>query len=243
MKKTLPLILLSFSAFGAHLPEFSQGEIKINYPCGTESLIPKNKEEKEVITFFERGNNELYQKGYILRRRVGEGESDFTIKYRSEDSFRVDRNHYQELLISRMGEFKCEYDFAYFPGRINFGRSCSFKSETEIPIQEHNDFTSMIGKEINGGLSIQTMKGVSVQSINWKVKLKPQEEQENPFNKRPSLEKWTIRGECRLEISGKLSNLSQETVEAGFRFLRRLVPEAPSPAQGSKTSWVLGVKH
>jgi len=243
MKNTLPLFLLSFSAYGAHLPEFTQGEIKINYPCGTESVISKNKEEKEVITFFERGNNELYEAGYILRRRVSEGDRDFTIKYRSKESFSVDRNYYQELLNSEMGEFKCEYDFTYLPQKLNFSRSCSFKSETEMPLQEHNDFTSMIGKEIDGGFHINSMKEVSAQSVSWKVKLTSQEEQENPFTKRPSLEKWTVRDECRLEISGKLSNLSQEAVEAGFQFLLRLVPEAPSPEQGSKTSWALGVTY
>ena len=243
MKKTLLYFLLSFSAYGAHLPEFTQGEIKINYPCGTETLISKNKEAKEAITFFERGNNELYQEGYILRRRVSEGERDFTIKYRSKDFFSVNGNYYQELLSSVMGEFKCEYDFTYHPQGTNFSRSCSFKSETVMPLPEHNDFTSMIGKEIEGGLHIHSMKEVSVQSISWKVKLTPQEEQESPFTKRPSLEKWTVRDECRLEISGKLSNLSPEAVEAGFQFLLRLVPETPSPEQGSKTSWALGVRY
>ncbi len=236
MNKTFLLFFLTFSAFGAHLPEFTQGEIKINYPCGTESLIPKNKEENELITFFERGNNEFYKEGYILRRRVSDGASDFTVKYRSHDPFSLNKDLYQELLGSTAGELKCELDFTYHPVTPTFSRSCSFKSDTEDAVREHGDFILMIGKEM-GGIETQELKRIMIHSTSWKAK------QIGPFIKKPSIEKWMLGNQCRLEVSGKLSNLSFEAVQEGFNFLLKLVPKAPSSDQSSKTSWALGFKY
>lgn len=243
MKKIFLLAFMTFSAHGAHYPEITQAEVKINYPCGTESSLSKNKEEKETITFFEKGNGELYKQGYILRRRTGLSGSDFTIKYRSDAPFAVNKNHYQELLASGAGELKCEFDFSYHKESPGLSHSCSFKSDSVKPLEEHSQMIAMIGKEMSGGLVIESMKEMMIQSTSWKVKLSSEQEGQNPFIKKPSIEKWTAGNECRLEVSGKLSNFSPEMVKKGFDFLLKLVSKDPSLDQGSKTSWALSVKH
>ncbi len=239
MKKLFFISLLSFSALAQVEPLIKNGEVKINYPCEILDSIPKGKESKETISFFERGNNTVYASGYILRKRA----TDFTVKYRTDlGAIVLDETIYQNLLNSPNGEIKCELDLTYDPNYYRTSRSCSFKSETKDPIEEH----FMFFKE---SFDLSQMKEIKVSSSSWKMKLTPEQEGKSPFIKKPSVERWTLRGECRLEISGKFETQDgdpramDDLTVAGLNFLKNLIDTAPSELQGNKTAWVLGIKN
>lgn len=239
MKKLFFISLLSFSALAQVEPLIKNGEVKINYPCEILDSIPKGKESKETISFFERGNNTIYASGYILRKRA----NDFTVKYRTDRGpIVLDESIYRNLLSSTKGEMKCELDLTYDPNHYRTGRSCSFKSETTGPIDEHFMF-------FKGRFDLTQMREIRVSSSSWKMKLTPEQEGKSPFIKKPSVERWTLRGECRLEVSGKFETQDGDPQEmddltvAGLNFLKSLIVTPPSELQGNKTAWVLGIKN
>lgn len=239
MKKLLLISLVSFSAVAGIEPVIKNGEVKINYPCEILDSIPKGKEDKETISFFEKGNNTVYASGYILRKRA----TDFTVKYRADvGPVILDETIYQNLLSSPNGEMKCELDLTYDPNHYRTSRSCSFKSETSGPIDEHFMF-------FKGSFDLSQMREIKVSSSSWKMKLGPEQEGKSPFIKKPSVERWTLRGECRLEVSGKFETQTGDPREmddltiAGLDFLKGLIDAEPSEFQGNKTAWVLGIKH
>lgn len=239
MKKLLLISLVSFSALAQVEPLIKNGEVKINYPCEILDSIPKGKEDKETISFFERGNNTVYASGYILRKRA----TDFTVKYRADvGPIVLDETIYQNLLNSPNGEMKCELDLTYDPNHYRTSRSCSFKSDTTGPIDEH----FMFFKE---SFDLTQMREIKVSTSSWKMKLSSEQERKSPFIKKPSVERWTLRGECRLEVSGKFESQEGDPREmddlttAGLNFLKGLIDAEPSELQGNKTAWVLGIKH
>lgn len=247
MNKLFLLTLLSFNAFSHVHPEIRNGEVKISYPCEILDSLPKAKEEKEQISFFELGENALYHSGYILRKRESEEASDFTLKFRSKEDILVKEDIYQALLSSLNGEFKCEYDLTYKPDGYGKSKSCSFKSETPLPVAEHFDFVRMLGIPLLGDFELHSMREVQVSSTSWKLKLTRAMEAKSPFAKKISIERWVREGECRLEVSGKFESPSRDLkvidslIKEGLSFLQSVVKATPSEEQGNKTAWVLGV--
>jgi hypothetical protein len=222
-------------------PTWATGEVKITYPCSVIDSLPKDKEEKEIISFFELGKNEVLKTGYIVRRRVEtkSGKADFTIKYRSPSrSLVLENNLYAKLGDSSHGKLKCEFDANYRTDGHNISYSCSFKSETSLPLQEHYDFIKMVGKPISKlPPDISGMKEIKFTSTSWKLELNKAQKKENPFYKKPSIEMWTLEdGRCRMEISGRTDLAS---ISKAISFIRSLVNSPPASDQGSKTEWVL----
>lgn len=246
MKKLCFLfILLSVEAFAGVYPVISSGEVKINYPCSILDSIPKNKEEKETITFFEKGEGSFHQQGFILRKRSGE-EEDFTVKYRSGEAFGVDDTLYERLSDSAAGEMKCEFDSNYHLSGFHTSRSCSFKTPSNDLLPEHLEFIEMIKRPLSGfSGSLMGLRAVEIASTSWKLILPAGTK--NPFIKKPSVERWELKGRCLLEVSGKYqaSSSSAEVIEThireGLAFLQQVIKSAPDSHQGGKTSWALGL--
>lgn len=236
--------LLPFTAF-AVAPDFNSMEVKISYPCEVENKLKLEKEERELITFYDGNGNPLYRDGLVLRMRKGAEESDFTAKYRTQSSM-LDFNEslYKSLLSRQDGKLKCEIDLVYSENnKHRASKSCSFKTDSSTLTDGHRDFIRMVRKNPD----LKNLKQFSVESISKKIKLSASEKAENPFEKKPSVEKWLVRGECKLEASGKfeIKGLSEGEVRSladkGFSFLRKIIPSAPSPEQGNKTGWALGL--
>lgn len=246
MKKLCFLfILLSVEAFGGVYPVIDSGEVKINYPCSILSSIPKDKEEKEIITFFEKGEESFHQQGFILRKRFGE-EEDFTVKFRSSEAFVVDEYLYGRLSNSAAGEMKCEFDSNYHLSGAQTSRSCSFKTLSNDLLPEHLEFIEMIKRPLSGfSGSLTGLRTVEIASTSWKLILPAGTK--NPFIKKPSVERWELKGHCLLEVSGKYQARSsspdviQAHIREGLAFLQQVIKSAPDFHQGGKTSWALGL--
>lgn len=247
MKKILLFLLVPISVGAQVSPDFNSGEFKVGYPCEALDKISKEKEEHELITFYEKDKNPFLVAGYILRKRTdNKGKSDYTIKYRKESSsLLLDEKLYKDLSASTQGELKCEYDVTYHHIQPKVVRSCSFKSMTAGPLSLHRDFVKMIGSPIP---EFTDMKEFRVEATSWKLKLSEEALKTNPFKKAPSVERWMTRGECRLEVSGKMDFLSRdlsyihEVSARNFKFLKDAVKAAPLSQQGNKTEWVLGLR-
>ncbi|MCM2349182.1 MAG: hypothetical protein NDI69_04120 [Bacteriovoracaceae bacterium] len=239
------LILLSMEAFAGIYPVIDSGEVKINYPCGILNLIPKDKEEKEIITFFEKSGDSFHHQGFILRKRSGE-EEDFTVKYRATEAFVLDDYLYGRLSNSAAGEMKCEFDSNYHLSRFHTSRSCSFKTLSNDLLPEHLEFIEMIKRPLSGfSGSLTGLRTVEIASTSWKLVLPTGTK--NPFIKKPSVERWELKGHCLLEVSGKYqaSSSSPDVIQAhikeGLVFLQQVIKSAPDSHQGGKISWALGL--
>lgn len=250
--KKLIFLFISLPLYAQVTPSMNSGEVKINYPCEITSRLTLAKEEKEIITFLELDKNAVYKAGYNLRKRVNTetNEADFTVKYRSESpSIILDQKLFQKLTDSSNGELKCEFDISYHPVEYTPRWSCSFKSDTSGILPEHKEFIKMVNIPIPElPADLGTMKEVKISSTSWKLKIPKEDEVRNPFEKKISVEKWVKGKECRLEVSGKISASSGDpkvlhlAAEKGFKFIRELISEEPSPEQGMKTAWALGIK-
>lgn len=243
------ILLASFFIATSALATVTSGEVKISYPCEALDQIPRQKEEKEKISFFDMNGNVIYRAGYILRKRVSGNSSDFTIKHRMDKAIDLDQELFAKLSSSPDGELKCEYDMTYAPAGFKSSQSCSFKSETAAPLPEHFEFIKMVKKPITGwNQTMRGLKEITVESTSWKLSMTPAEAKLNPFTKKPSVEMWVARGECKLEVSGKFQAESSDArtitrvTENGLKFLKSVVKVAPSPEQGNKTAWALGIK-
>lgn len=245
MKYASFLVILFSSSSFAVSPDFNSMEVKISYPCEVESKLNLEKEEKELITFYDGNGNPLYRDGLVLRMRKGKEEGDFTAKYRAQ-SATLDFNEtlYRSMLSRQDGKFKCEIDLVYDSGNNHRAfKSCSFKTDIPTLSSGHREFIRMTGKNPN----LEGLKEFKVESIGKKIKLSSAEKAENPFEKKPAVEKWLLRGECKLEVSGKfdIKGLSEAEIKSlsdkGFSFIRKIVPGAPSSVQGNKTGWALGL--
>ncbi|MFP5384725.1 MAG: hypothetical protein ACLGHN_01510 [Bacteriovoracia bacterium] len=252
MKKLLIMtMLLSGTAFSQTTPLINSGEVKINYPCEVLDKLPKEKEEKESITFYDLDNNPVYVAGYILRKRVNTDskEADFTIKYRTRSpSIILDQTLYKKLSGSPSGKLKCEFDVPYNHVELMPTYSCSFKSDTENPLDEHLQFVRMVKVPLpHFTRDIENFREFNAQGQSWNLKLTPEQQKKSPFKKKISLEKWTVRNECRLEVSGRIetvkgdSKVIHRAAGEAFAFLMGVIPGSPAPKQGSKTKWVLGL--
>ena len=249
MKSVALFLLFAAPVFAQVKPSMTEGEVKINYPCSIVDQLALDKEEVEKITFYDKDKNPYAVSGLIFRKRenVAEEKTDFTLKYRTQSqSILLDQTLHSKISKSELGEFECEFDATYHPIGPGIVYSCAFKSPTENAISLHKDFVKMVNLSVpDFNLNMSDMKAFHVDSTSWKYKLTARQKKENPFVKAPSVEKWVTRGECRLEISGKLkvSNSDPAVLHAsadkGFKFLLSLMPGDPSKIQGSKTEWVL----
>lgn len=249
MKSLLSLLLISSPVLAQIKPLLNEGEVKITYPCSMIDQLPKEKEEAEKITFYDKDKNPYSVSGLIIRKRehLTEKNFDFTVKYRTNhQSILLDEELHAKLSKSDAGEFECEFDISYHPISPGVVFSCAFKSPTDKAISLHKDFLKMVNVSVpDFSLNMSDMKAYQVNSTSWKYKLTPKQKKENPFKKAPSLEKWVTRGECRLEISGKLEAKSSDpavlhpAAQRGFTFLKSLMPGEPSAIQGNKTEWVI----
>lgn len=245
MKFLLVALTLGCSSAFAYSPSFTSTEVKISYPCGSESQLQLEKEEKELITFFDGNGNPLYKNGLVLRKRTSSGGRDFTVKYRAGGGqINFDKNLFDKLSVDQTGKLKCEIDMVYggkAPSKAF--QSCSFKTDEPAMTSSHLDFIKMTKSEP----VLTNLKEFKIESTAWKIKLNADQKISNPFPKKPSAEKWEVRGECKLEVSGKfdITGLSEaeilSQVEKGFSFIKGLVPAEPSIVQGNKTSWALGL--
>jgi hypothetical protein len=238
MKKlVLVSLFVSSQVFAGITPVIEKGEVKITYPCETLNKIPKKKETKETISFFEKEKNAFSKAGFIIRKRVGEEESDFTIKFRGE--LNLNAHLYQQLNDSKNGKLKCEFDITYNPSYPKVVKSCSFKSDGEYLLEEHLNFITMVGAPMPAfDHTLRGLREYQVSATSWKIKLNDEEKANNPFTKKPSVEKWVFGNECVLEVSGKFDDVRQ--AQAGLAFLKDLIKAAPSAVQGNKTARVLG---
>lgn len=251
MKKII-FFFVSLPLFAQVSPTMNSGEVKINYPCDITSKLSLTKEEKESITFFEIENNAAFRAGYIFRRRVNKttSEADFTAKFRSKSSSIIlDQKLFQALSDSPNGEMKCEFDISYHHIEYTPTWSCSFKSDTPTALSEHKEFVKMVNIPVRGlPADWQNMKETKISSTSWKLKLSKTEEARSPFEKKISVEKWVKGDQCRLEVSGKLTANSadpkviHQVAGKGFKFIKEVIPYEPSPEQGMKTAWALGIK-
>jgi hypothetical protein len=242
MKKSIffSALLISSSVI-AQTPVFNSAEVKISYPCEVLESLPKEKEENEIISFFETNDGSVYKSNYILRKRVGE-KQDFTIKYRidKESSVVLDPLIYKNLIESQNGDMKCEYDITYQPEHYKTSYSCSFKTEGLGLHKEHLDFMQMLKRNISGwDQSLKGMREIKVEATSWKLKVP----KNHPFSKKPSIDRWIARGECKLEVSGKFDVSGDPDAKAleGLSFLKSQIKSSPSPIQGNKTAWALGI--
>lgn len=245
MKYFLSLSLLISFSVSAVTPSFDSMEVKISYPCDVESQLKLEKEEQELVTFYDGNGNPLYRDGLVLRMRKGSDGSDYTVKYRAQSSvLDFDGPLYEVMTNRKDGKFKCEIDLVYDHENDHRAfKSCSFKTDSSVLSDGHKDFIRMAKKNPN----LDNLKEFRVESISKKIKLGSTQKAENPFSGKPAVEKWIVRGECKLEVSGKFSikNLSEEEVknlsDKGFSFIRKIIPVSPSNEQGNKTGWALGL--
>lgn len=249
MKPVVLLLLFTAPVFAQVKPSMTEGEVKINYPCSMVDQLPKEKEESEKITFYDKDKNPYSVSGLIFRKRenVSEEKTDFTLKYRTQSqSILLDETLFSKISKSELGEFECEFDSSYHPIGPRIVYTCAFKSPTEKAISLHKDFVKMVNLAVpDFAMDMSDMKTFHVASTSWKYKLSKTQKKESPFVKAPSIEKWVTRGECRLEVSGKLEVSNSDpgalhaSADKGFKFLKSLMPGEPSPVQGNKTEWVI----
>lgn len=223
-------------------PAFDHGEVKILYPCSVLKELPREKEERETITFFERNKNELHRRGLIFRYIESNKGSELTVKFRAPDGedLRVDSKIFRDLQNSHAGEVKCEVDATYDPQTPKEVRSCSFKSPTNYFINEHFIFMKMVHTKLpdfDGDL--RDFRQVEVRSTSWKYDLTPEQKARSPLTKKPSIEMWVFGNECILEISGKFE--SPTTPKKAMDFVKSLTKAGPASIQGNKTGRVLGL--
>jgi hypothetical protein len=246
MKKAFFFIFVATTAFAETYPAVTKAEFKIAYPCSVLGSLPKEKEKKETIVFYEKEKDSFHQMGFIIRKVTdGKGKSDFTLKYRRNSPLEIlNKTIYEKLKKSSSGEFKCEYDLVYDEILPQVVHSCSFKTETLTMTEEHYDFVKMFKVPVP---QFENLKEFAIDARNWKLVLSPERQKLNPFSKNPSIEVWMTRGECRLEVSGKSELVSEDPEELrelskrAFQFLKTEVLAPPSPVQGNKTEWALGL--
>ncbi|WP_408096919.1 hypothetical protein ACJVC5_17930 [Peredibacter sp. HCB2-198] len=233
MKHFLFLTLFLSAPVFSQVSFISQGEAKILYPCNVLESIPREKEEREMISFFEKGRKELDERGIILRYIRSETSDELTLKYRSKGNFSVDETIYRALSASPRGEFKCEEDVNYGP---SYSYSCSFKAPGSELLPEHADLARMVRVQLP---DLNNLRRVDVASTSWKLKMTPAQAQKSPLTKKPSIEVWKFRDVCLLEVSGKYQ--APVDARAALSFLEGLVNARPSQVQGNKTGLALGI--
>ncbi|MGE3611705.1 MAG: hypothetical protein AB7I27_19095 [Bacteriovoracaceae bacterium] len=228
-------LLIPFSAF-AFTPTMNSGEAKILYSCEALSEFPTKSEENTEITFYEK-ELFLYKQGIILRKREKFSETDFTVKYRpaSNKEVDIDESIYNDLSSSQTGELKCEYDITYNEDSPEMTSSCSFKTPTSNLTVEHYNFISMAKLKIPSEyLQLSHLGQPKVKSTSWKLRVTP-----GPLSKSPVLERWEIKGECLLELSGRFNFENQEAMKTNlpsvFNYLKSIVKSSPLKKQGNKT--------
>ncbi|WPU63903.1 hypothetical protein [Peredibacter starrii] len=233
MKKLLLLAIFITGPVLAQVSYISGGEAKILYSCDVLESIPREKEEREMISFFEKGLKGLNDLGLILRFIRSQKGDELTLKFRTQRSLPIDETIYRKLSASTNGEFKCEEDVNY---GLSYSNSCSFKAPGDDFRPEHADLARMVGVDLP---DLSNLRRVDVSSISWKLKLTPAQAQKSPLIKKPSVEVWTFRDVCILEVSGKYQ--APVDARAALTFLEGLVNARPAQIQGNKTGLALGI--
>jgi hypothetical protein len=203
----------------------SEGEVKILYPCAVLEELSLKEGESFLVTFYEKNERDLREKGLILRERQFDTESDLTLKYRTSGEISVDEELY--LTLKDSGDLKCEADVTYDPVLPKVVHSCSLKTFDKARQEE---FLRMLNLS---SLSFTNLRKVQVKAQRWKLKIEG-------LKKKASVEMWQFRNQCLLEVSAKLKE-STEALEV-FKILKDAIPSKPSLTQSSKTSRVLDQK-
>lgn len=233
MKNLLLLAIFISGPVLAQVSFISGGEAKILYPCTVLESIPREKEEREMISFFEKGMKGLDDLGLVLRYIRSQKSDELTLKFRSQKPFSIDEAIYRQLSTSTRGEFKCEEDVNY---GLKYTNSCSFKAPGDDLLVEHAELARMVGVQLP---DLTNLRRVDVASTAWKLKMTPAQAQNSPLTKKPSVEVWTFRDVCLLEVSGKYQ--APVDARAALSFLEGLVNARPAQIQGNKTGLALGI--
>lgn len=234
MKNLIYLFALIAMPALAEVSYVRGGEAKILYSCDVLEGLPLEKEERETISFFEKGKQGLSDMGLVFRYIQGRSGDELTIKFRTQKNLVIDESIYQSLSASSRGELKCEEDVNYDPAQPKVTNSCSFKAPGNQFLPEHADLIRMVGLPQP---NLENLRRVDVASTSWKYKLS--NGQRGPLTKKPSVEVWRFRNTCILEISGKYQ--APVRAEAVLGFLRGLIQMPPAPEQGNKTGLALGI--
>ena len=233
MKHFLFLSLFLSATVFAQVSYISGGEAKILYSCDVLESIPREKEEREMISFFEKGLKGLDDLGLILRYIRTQNSDELTLKIRTSTILSIKDTIYRQLSNSPRGEFKCEEDVNYGP---KYTYSCSFKAPGDNLLPEHADLARMVGVELP---DLTNLRRVDVASTAWKLKMTPAQAQKSPLTKKPSVEIWQFRDVCILEVSGKYQ--APVDARAALSFLEGVINARPSQIQGNKTGLALGI--